>query len=170
MARIEGIRIKNFRVLRDVTLGKLWNLQNAEPLTPMTAVIGRNGVGKSSLFDAFGFLADCLRVGVEEACDSRGRGGFERIRSQGQQGPIEFEVYYKEEGNARPITYEMAVNVDSAGRPYVQKERLRQRRKGQTRGWPFSFSCLTMERGLRGKEIRKVGRLTSTRARLTLWI
>lgn len=103
MARIEGIRIKNFRVLRDVTLGKLWNLQNAEPLTPMTAVIGKNGVGKSSLFDAFGFLADCLRVGVEEACDSRGRGGFERIRSQGQQGPIEFEVYYKEDGNARPI-------------------------------------------------------------------
>jgi len=95
MARIQGIRIKNFQALRDVTLGKLWNLQNAQPLTPMTAVIGKNGVGKSSLFDAFGFLADCLRLGVEEACDSRGRGGFERIRSQGQQGPIEFEVYTK---------------------------------------------------------------------------
>ena len=32
----------------------------------MTAVIGKNGVGKSSLFDAFGFLADCLKLGVEE--------------------------------------------------------------------------------------------------------
>ena len=60
----------------------------------MTAVIGKNGVGKSTLFDAFGFLADCLKIGVEEACDSRGRGGFERIRSQGQKGPIEFQVYY----------------------------------------------------------------------------
>ena len=48
----------------------------------MTAVIGRNGVGKSSLFDAFGFLADCLKMGVEEACDVRG--GFDRIRSQGE--------------------------------------------------------------------------------------
>jgi predicted ATPase len=148
MARIEGIRIKNFRALRDVTLGKLWNLQNFEPLTPMTAVIGKNGVGKSSLFDAFGFLSDCLRLGVEEACDSRGRGGFERIRSQRQQGPIEFEVYYKEDGSARPITYEMAVNADSTGRPYVQKERLRQRRKGQKRGWPYSFLVLNDGKGV----------------------
>lgn len=134
MARIEGIRIKNFRVLRDITLGKLWNLQKAEPLSPMTAVIGKNGVGKSSLFDAFGFLADCLKTGVEEACDLRGRGGFERVRSQGQQGPIEFEVYYKKEGNARPITYEIAIGLDQTGRPFVQRERLRQRRKGQKHG------------------------------------
>lgn len=151
MAHIEGIRIRNFRALRDVTLGKLWNLQNAETLTPMTAVIGKNGVGKSSLFDAFGFLADCLRVGVEEACDSRGRGGFERVRSQGQSGPIEFEVYYKEDGNARPITYEMAVNVDLTGRPFVQKERLRQRRKGQKWGWPFSFLVLNDGKGVAWK-------------------
>jgi predicted ATPase len=151
MARIEGIQIKNYRALRDVTLGRLWTLQDAEPLTPMTAVIGKNGVGKSSLFDAFGFLADCLRVGVEEACDSRGRGGFERIRSQGQQGPIAFEVYYKEDGNARPITYEMAVNMDPTGRPFVQKERLRQRRRGQSRGWPFSFLVLNDGKGVAWK-------------------
>lgn len=127
MARIEGVRIRNFRVLKDVTLGKLWSLQQAEPLTPMTAVIGKNGVGKSTLFDAFGFLADCLRSGVEEACDLRGRGGFERLRSQGQKGPIEFEVYYREEESARPITYELAIVMDSGGRPYVMRERLRQR-------------------------------------------
>mgnify|MGYP000955454865 FL=1 len=151
MARIEGIRIRNFRVLRDITLGKLWNLQQAEPLTPMAAVIGKNGVGKSSLFDAFGFLADCLKSGVEEACDLRGRGGFQRVRSQGQQGPIEFEVYYKEESNARPITYELAVSEDTKGRPYVQKERLRQRRKGQKHGWPFSFLVLNNGKGVAWK-------------------
>ena len=95
MAKIEGVRIKNFRSLKDVTLGRLWNQQQSEPLTPLTAVIGKNGVGKSTLFDAFGFLADCLKSGVEEACDVRGRGGFEKIRSQGQQGPIEFEVYIR---------------------------------------------------------------------------
>jgi predicted ATPase len=149
MAKIEGIRIRNFRALRDVTLGKLWNLQQAEPLKPMTAVIGKNGVGKSTLFDAFGFLADCLKSGVEEACDLRGRGGFERIKSQGREGPIEFDVYYKEEGgNARPITYEISIDVDASGRPYVQKERLRQRRKGQKRGWPFSFLVLNEGRGI----------------------
>ena len=84
MAKIEGIRIANYRVLKNLTLGKLWNTQHAQPLTPMSVVIGKNGVGKSSLFDAFGFLADCLKLGVEEACDARGRGGFQRIRSQGQ--------------------------------------------------------------------------------------
>lgn len=151
MAKIEGFRIKNFRALRDVTLGRLWNQQQAEPLTPMTAVIGKNGVGKSTLFDAFGFLADALKSGVEEACDSRGRGGFERIRAQGQKGPIEFEVYYKEDGNARPITYEISIDIDSSGRPYVLKERLRQRRRGQKRGWPFSFLVLNSGKGVAWK-------------------
>ena len=151
MAKIEGFRIKNFRALKDVSLGRLWNLQKAEPLTPMTAVIGKNGVGKSTLFDAFGFLADCLRLGVEEACDARGRGGFEKILSQGESGPIEFEVYYKEDGNARPITYELSIDLDSSKRPHVSKERLRQRRKGQKRGWPFSFLVLNSGKGVAWK-------------------
>ncbi|MCP5106621.1 MAG: AAA family ATPase [bacterium] len=165
MAKIEGIRIRNFRALKDVTLGKLWSLQKTPPLTPMTAVIGKNGVGKSTLFDAFGFLADCLKSGVEEACDLHGRGGFDRIRSQGQQDPIEFELYYKEDGNARPITYEISIDIDSSGRPYVQKERLRQRRKGQKHGWPFSFLVLNEGKGIvwkgerEGKQIDEVKEL-----------
>ena len=122
MAKIEGLRIKNFKVLKDITLGRLWNQPNSQPLTPMTAVIGKNGVGKSALFDAFGFLADALKLGVEEACDARGRGGFERMRTQGETGPIEFEVYYREHGNARPITYEVAIAADKSGRPYVVSE------------------------------------------------
>jgi len=77
MAKIEGLKIKNFKVLKEITLGRLWNEQTSKPLSPMTAVIGKNGVGKSTLFDAFGFLADCLKVGVEEACDLRERGGFD---------------------------------------------------------------------------------------------
>ncbi|MFN3075897.1 MAG: AAA family ATPase [Alphaproteobacteria bacterium] len=151
MANIEGFRVKNFRALKDITLGKLWNQQSATPLTPMTAVIGKNGVGKSTLFDAFGFLADALKFGVEEACDSRGRGGIERIRSKGTDGPIEFEVYYKEDRNSRPITYELAIDVDDGGRPYVFKERLRQRRKGQKTGRPFSFLVLNSGKGIAWK-------------------
>lgn len=157
MAIIEGFSVQNYRSLHNVTLGKLWNTQDRDPLTPMTAVIGKNGVGKSTLFDAFGFLSDCLKGGVEEACDARGRGGFERIRSQGQTGPIEFQIYYKEDGNARPITYELAIALDSTNRPYVKSERLRQRRRGQRRGWPFSFLFLDEGKGIawKGEEAGK---------------
>ena len=146
MARIEGIRIRGYRALGDITLGKLWDTQQADPLTPITAVIGPNGVGKSSLFDAFGFLADCLKLGVEEACDAQGRGGFYRIRSQGWTRPIEFALYYREHARARPITYEVAIDADESGRPFVHTERLRQRRRRQRRGRPFSF--LMLDRGV----------------------
>ena len=124
MAKIEGFGVKNFKSLRDVSLGQLRNQRQNEPLTPMTAVIGKNGVGKSALFDAFGFLADALKFGVEEACDARGRGGFERLRTQGQTGPIEFEVYYKAHVSARPITYEIKIEADESGRPYVLTEEM----------------------------------------------
>jgi predicted ATPase len=148
MAKIEGFRIRNFRTLRDVTLGRLWNERSSGELTPMTAVIGKNGSGKSTLFDAFGFLSDCLKLGVEEACDVKGRGGFERIISQGVDEPIMFDIYYMEEDNARPITYEVSFMLDYKGRPFVKSERLRQRRKGQERGRPYSFLILENGRGI----------------------
>ena len=146
MATIEGFHIENYRVLKDITLGKLWNTQQVKPLTPMTAVIGKNGVGKSTLFDAWGFLADALKSGVEEACDSRGRGGFHRLRTQGQTEPIRFAIYYRQQGNSRPITYELSID-EKQGRPFVSSERLRQRRKGQSHGRPFSFLHLRNGRG-----------------------
>ena len=118
MAKIEGFRVKNFKSLKDVTLGRLWKPPENQPITPRTAVIGKNGTGKSALFDAFGFLADTLKFGVKEACDARGRGGFDKIRTQGQTGPIKFAVYYREHGNARPMTYEVAIG------PYVVLEEI----------------------------------------------
>ncbi len=152
MATLEGFRVRNFGVLKDVTLGRLWNKRREDALTPMTAVIGKNGVGKSALFDAFGFLADALKFNnVEEACDARGRGGFEKMRTQGAINPIEFDVYYREHGNARPITYQIAIAADKFGQPYILRERLRQRRKGQKRGQPFSFLILNRGSGVAWK-------------------
>ena len=147
MALIEGFRIRNFRSLKDIELGRSWN-KGSKSLTPLTAVIGKNGVGKSALFDSFGFLADCLRHGVEEACDMNGRGGIKKIRSMGSSEPIQIDVYYKQDGNARAMTYQLAIDADKNGRPYVKSERLRQRRKGQDRGQPYSFLFLTNGEGL----------------------
>ena len=35
MAQIQGIRIKNYKALKDITLGKLWN-NSEQPLTQLT--------------------------------------------------------------------------------------------------------------------------------------
>lgn len=145
MAIIEGFRVQNFRALRDVSLGKLSGQSDGDPLTPFTVVIGKNGVGKSTLFDAFGFVADCLTTDVETACDLKQRGGFERLRSKGVEEPIRFEIYYREAQNERPITYELAIGLDASNRPFVLSEVLRQRRKNQKYGRPYPF--LRLEHG-----------------------
>lgn len=147
MAVIEGFRVQNFRALRDVTLGRLSGSQG-KPLTPFTVVIGKNGVGKSSLFDAFGFVADCLATDVETACDMKQRGGFERLRSKGVNDPVRFEIYYREAPNERPITYELSIDLDDSGRPFVESELLKQRRKGQKHGRPYPFLRLDHGKGL----------------------
>ena len=145
MALIEGFRVRNYRALRDITLGKLSTDQRGEPMTPFTVVIGKNGVGKSTLFDAFGFIADCMDTDVEAACDAKQRGGFERKRSLGVDETIRFDIYYREAPGERPITYELAINLDESGRPFVESEVLKQRRKGQKFGRPFPF--LRLNRG-----------------------
>jgi predicted ATPase len=126
MAKIEGIRIVNFRGLKDIMLGKLGDDSKSKPLTDMTVVIGKNGVGKSTLFDVFGFLADALKFGVEEACDLRGRGGFEKIRSKGQIEAIQFHIKYSESDKIHPFCYSVIIDMDENKRPFVRGEAILQ--------------------------------------------
>lgn len=152
MGKIEGVSIKNFGPLKDIVMGKTHSKQEAVALNNVTAIIGPSGNGKSTLADAFGFLADCLELGVEAACDEKNRGGFQQIRSQGVVEPISFELYYRESSNTRPITYELMIDEDETGRPYIKEERLRQR--VEKRGWPLSFLYLQNGKGYayEGKE------------------
>lgn len=145
MGKILGIQIKNYGSLKDIRMGRSFDGGEKE-LSNMNAVIGQSGTGKSTLADAFGFLADCLDKGVEVACDLNGRGGFEKIISQNVKGPIYFEIYYRETYNESPITYELSIGMKE-GRPIIEKERLRQRRKGQRYGWPMSFLYLEYGKG-----------------------
>ena len=80
---------------------------------------------------------------------------LKKFGPQGQTDPIEFEVYYREHGNARPITYEIAIEADKFGRPYVLRERLRQRRRNQKFGRPFSFLILEKGNGVAWKGERE---------------
>jgi predicted ATPase len=135
MGKMEGIRIENYGSLKSVLLGKVNSKQKIIPLGNLVTIIGPSGTGKSTLADAFGFIADCLEKGVEEACDLNNRGGFARLVSQNSQDPIKFELYYKETSNASPITYELTIALDKKERPYVQEERLRhaEERRGRPR-------------------------------------
>ena len=145
MPHLEGIRIRNYRALHDITIGRTFETLEYEKMSRFIAVIGPNGSGKSTLMDVFGFIRDSLRLGVEEACEHPPRRGFERLKTRGQPGPIQFELYYREETNSRPISYSLSIDQNAEGRTVVTHERLRQRRKGQKRGHPFTF--LEIENG-----------------------
>lgn len=139
MPIIEGIRIKNYGVLKDVTFGYVLSNTTGRPLTSLVTIIGKNGTGKSTFFDAMGFVADCLRLGVEQSCYENGRRGFVSLKSKDAEGPIEFEITYRENQNSRPITYNLAIGNDRFEHPYIEYERLRQRRAGEKYGNSYSF-------------------------------
>lgn len=137
MARLLGIRIRNFKALHDLELGQV-EYSKGTPLPKFVCFIGPNGAGKSTLLDAFGFVADCLLEGVEAACDKPWRGGFERLRTQGSQGPIAIQLLFEDDDPLRPIVYGFAINLEG-GVPVVTSERLQQRRKGESRGRLYYF-------------------------------
>ncbi len=151
MTKIEGFRIQNYRVLKDIAMGRIGtdeNLISAKPLTPLTAVIGKNGSGKSSVFDAFAFLADCMDSDLETVCNARGCGGYDKLTTNGNEDePVKITVCYRESEDDRPITYEVAIGKDKNELPAVRSERLRQRAKNQSHGQPKSFLYLENGKG-----------------------
>ena len=122
---IESLHVKNYRALRDVKL---------QDITPLSIFLGPNGSGKSTLFDVFAFLAECFTIGLRPAWEKRRR--FKEMRTRGSDGPIEFELKYRESPKAPLITYHLTINEDTKG-PCVKAEWLRWRRGSQ--GKPFRF-------------------------------
>ena len=154
MGKILGIAIQNYGTLKDIKMGKLFSDRTGDELDNMVAIIGPSGNGKSTLADAFGFISDCISADVESACDANNRGGYEQLVSQNSNGPIHFEIYYKENNASRPITYELTIAQGKDDRPYVKEERLRQRRTRNKWGRPLSFLHLIDGKGyaFEGKE------------------
>jgi predicted ATPase len=123
--RIESLRVMNYRALKALEL---------KPLSPFTVFLGPNGSGKSTIFDVFAFLAECFSIGLRKAWDKRGR--FKELRSRGADGPIVFELRYRERPRAPLISYHLAIAESEKG-PFVAEEWL-QWRRGQV-GRPFRF-------------------------------
>jgi predicted ATPase len=123
-ARIEYLKVRNFRALRDVEF---------KDLTPLTVLLGPNGSGKSTVFDVFAFLAECFELGLRRAWDKRGRA--KELKTRGGDGPVTIEIKYRERGYPL-ITYHLAVD-ERAGAPIVVEEWLRWKRGSH--GQPFRF-------------------------------
>lgn len=122
---IESLSVKNYRALRNIEL---------KGLTPLTVFLGPNGSGKSTVFDVFAFLAESFTLGLRKAWDKRGR--FKELRTRGEDGPIVFEVKYRENKRSPIITYHLEINEDARG-PFVEREYLRWKRG--LHGQPFRF-------------------------------
>lgn len=112
---IERLSIKNYRALRDIEL---------KQLKPLTVFLGANGSGKSTFFDVFAFLSECFTGGLRQAWNKRG--GLKELRSRGCDGPIEFELKYREKPKTPIITYHLTINEDPEG-PFVETEWLQWR-------------------------------------------
>jgi len=126
---IESIRLKNFKSFREAEM---------RDIPSYCVVVGANGTGKTTLFDVFGFLKDCLTFNVRQALQVRG--GFSEVVSRGTpaNSMIEIEIKYRMEiaGIDRLVSYIVKIGkVDN--KPAVMREILRYKRGRY--GSPYHF-------------------------------
>jgi predicted ATPase len=122
--RIESLRLKNFKAFQNTEI---------KNLPGMCIFVGANGVGKTTLFDVFGFLKDALQNNVRQAFAKRG--GYREVVSRGRTEPIEVEVKFRTDGGPL-VTYFLSVGVEQ-GAPLVLREILKYRRGQKGKPWHF---------------------------------
>lgn len=129
---IEEINIRNFKALKSIGLKNL----------PALAVfVGRNGVGKTTLFRVLAFLKNCLSSNVRVALQTEGGfNGFKEVITRGvdQSDSIVVELKFRlsiAEKN-RLVTYRLELALED-GIPLVRREILRYKRAAF--GAPFHF-------------------------------
>ncbi|MGX9726023.1 MAG: AAA family ATPase [Candidatus Electronema sp. VV] len=117
--KIETIRLKNFKSFENVEL---------LDIPSFCIVVGANGTGKTTLFDVFGFLKDCLTYNVSRALQSRG--GFKEVVSRGKADQsiyIELQFRHDINNTERLVTYLLEI-AQRHRKPIVEREVLRYKR------------------------------------------
>ena len=126
--KIESITLKNFKAFKDLYLRNM---------PAFCVVVGANGTGKSTLFDLFGFLKDCLTYNVTTALQARG--GFNEVISRGATERtilIELQFRMPITGVERLVTYHLEI-TQKANKVVVAREILRYKRGRH--GSPYHF-------------------------------
>ena len=139
---IEAIHIENFKALKSIDLTDL----------PQLAVfVGKNGVGKTSLFRVFSFLKSCLSKNVRVALQHEGGfNGFKDVITRGidesESIIIQLKFYLTIAGKKRLVTYHLDIGLQGK-KPMVRREILRYKRASRG-GAPFHFIDFSYGKGL----------------------
>ena len=137
---IEEIHIQNFKALRNISLKKL---------PPLAVFVGKNGVGKTTLFRVFSFLKNCLSKNVRVALQNEGGfNGFKEVMTRGVDMSksliIEIKFRLTIAAKERLVTYRLEIGLEN-GKPLVRREILRYKRAAY--GAPFHFIDFVRGRG-----------------------
>jgi predicted ATPase len=134
--KIESIRLKNFKVFQDITMINI---------PPFCVVVGANGTGKSTLFEVFGFLKDCLTYNVGAAMQSRG-GWYELVSRGHEKENIVVELQFRMEISKvqRLVTYYLEL-CHANNKVEVKREILRYKRGAA--GSPYHFLDFSFGKG-----------------------
>ena len=139
---IEAIHVENFKALKSIDLTGL----------PQLAVfVGKNGVGKTSLFRIFSFLKSCLSKNVRVALQHEGGfNGFKDVITRGVDASesimIQLKFYLTIAGKRRLVTYHLEIGLEGK-KPVVRREILRYKRASRG-GAPFHFINFSHGKGV----------------------
>lgn len=126
--KIESLKLKNFKAFRNIEI---------KDIPKLCVMVGANGTGKSSLFDVFGFLKDCLTYNVRHALQQRG--GFDEVISRDCHEEIiliELKFRMPIAEVERLVTYHLEIGKEQ-NKPCVKREILRYKRGPY--GSPYHF-------------------------------
>ncbi|MDR1306401.1 MAG: AAA family ATPase [Treponema sp.] len=124
--KIETLEIHNYKVLQNVKIDNLGS---------MAVFLGENGVGKTTLFDVFGFMKSCLTENVRSALQARG--GYAEVHSRDAQGDIQIIFKYRILPDKPLCSYELHIGLKGKKNPVINRERLSYRRGSGGRPWNF---------------------------------
>lgn len=91
-------------------------------LRHLTGFVGRNSTGKSAVFEALDFMADCLRYNVQYASSVKGRTGFSSLRTFSTCKPIELTAHCLMHETAEVLSWTIVLDCDRHGRPHLVAE------------------------------------------------
>ncbi|MDR2470536.1 MAG: AAA family ATPase [Treponema sp.] len=134
--KIENIHIDNYKALKNVDI---------KNIGAFAVFLGENGTGKSTLFDVFGFMKQCLTENIRSALQARG--GYDEVHTRDAEGDISFAFQYRIDEKSPLCTYELRIGLNEKKEPVIEREVLRYRRTGMEHGSPWKFVDFTRGSG-----------------------